>query len=218
MTVPWFVLRTLLGDRLHSLRRVFIIFSYQPDVMIGNDGRPSQKGSGSKMTPEAARRIQSHADKTGTNQDFKARAMSAAEKNKKWKLEWAHGATRAAGQGRGRDPVPEGREAGRWAQTEAFRKNLENAINSHNECLRRAKAEFLDPNVRFASFRGLLYQSNSSFSTIHLRLHVPWPFLMFAWLEWTMIHSDPRSSRIPSPNHWCESSFRNINTQSRDIP
>lgn len=33
------------------------------------------------MTPEAAQRIQSHADKTGTNQDFKARAMSAAEKN-----------------------------------------------------------------------------------------------------------------------------------------
>ena len=34
-----------------------------------------------KMTKEAARRIQSHADKTGTNQDFKARAMSAAAKN-----------------------------------------------------------------------------------------------------------------------------------------
>ena len=33
------------------------------------------------MTPEAASRIQSHADKTGTNQDFKARAQSAAEKN-----------------------------------------------------------------------------------------------------------------------------------------
>ena len=34
-----------------------------------------------KMTKEAARRIQSHADKTGTDQDFKARAMSAAAKN-----------------------------------------------------------------------------------------------------------------------------------------
>ena len=34
-----------------------------------------------KMTKEAARRIQSHADKTGTNQDFKARAMSTAAKN-----------------------------------------------------------------------------------------------------------------------------------------
>lgn len=32
------------------------------------------------MTPEAARRVQSHADKTGTNQDFKARAQSAADK------------------------------------------------------------------------------------------------------------------------------------------
>ena len=35
------------------------------------------------MTEEDARRIQSHADKTGENQDFKARAMSAASKNKK---------------------------------------------------------------------------------------------------------------------------------------
>ena len=34
------------------------------------------------MSKEAARRIQSHADKTGKNQDFKARAMSAADKNK----------------------------------------------------------------------------------------------------------------------------------------
>ncbi len=35
------------------------------------------------MTKEAAARIQSHADKTGTNQDFKARAQSAASKSKK---------------------------------------------------------------------------------------------------------------------------------------
>ena len=34
-----------------------------------------------KMTKEAARRIQSHADKTGIDQDFKERAMSAAAKN-----------------------------------------------------------------------------------------------------------------------------------------
>lgn len=33
------------------------------------------------MTKEAASRIQSHADKTETNQDFKARAMSASSKN-----------------------------------------------------------------------------------------------------------------------------------------
>lgn len=33
------------------------------------------------MTPEAAQRIQSHADKTGTNQDFKGRAASAAAQN-----------------------------------------------------------------------------------------------------------------------------------------
>ncbi|MHA1414340.1 MAG: hypothetical protein ACTSO4_17215 [Promethearchaeota archaeon] len=36
-----------------------------------------------KMDSRAARRIQSHADKTGRNQDFKARAQRAAAKNKK---------------------------------------------------------------------------------------------------------------------------------------
>jgi len=36
-----------------------------------------------KMTSEAARRIQSHADRTGRNQDFKSRAMSAAARNEK---------------------------------------------------------------------------------------------------------------------------------------
>jgi len=35
------------------------------------------------MDSKAARRIQSHADKTGRNQDFKARAQRAAAKNKK---------------------------------------------------------------------------------------------------------------------------------------
>jgi hypothetical protein len=40
-------------------------------------------GKKSPMTSEAARRIQSNADKTGTNQDFKSRAMSSAAKNKK---------------------------------------------------------------------------------------------------------------------------------------
>jgi len=34
------------------------------------------------MTKEDAARIQSHSDKTGTNQDFKARAQSAADKHK----------------------------------------------------------------------------------------------------------------------------------------
>jgi len=36
-----------------------------------------------KMDKKAARRIQSHADKTGKNQDFKARAQRASAKNKK---------------------------------------------------------------------------------------------------------------------------------------
>ncbi len=35
------------------------------------------------MNKSAARRIQSHADKTGKNQGFKSRAMRAADKNKK---------------------------------------------------------------------------------------------------------------------------------------
>ena len=36
-----------------------------------------------KMTSKAARRIQSHADKSGKNQAFKARAQKAAAKSKK---------------------------------------------------------------------------------------------------------------------------------------
>jgi hypothetical protein len=40
-------------------------------------------GKGSKMDREAAARIQSHADKTGKNQDFKARAQSVAAKDEK---------------------------------------------------------------------------------------------------------------------------------------
>ncbi len=34
------------------------------------------------MDGKAARRIQSHADKSGRNQDFKARAQRAANKNR----------------------------------------------------------------------------------------------------------------------------------------
>ena len=34
-----------------------------------------------KMSSKAARRIQSHSDRTGKNQDFKARAQRAASKN-----------------------------------------------------------------------------------------------------------------------------------------
>lgn len=36
-----------------------------------------------KMNSTAARRIQSHADKTGKKQGFKSRAQSSAAKNKK---------------------------------------------------------------------------------------------------------------------------------------
>lgn len=40
------------------------------------------KGKG-KMTSKAASRIQSHADRSGKNQGFRARAQRAAAKNKK---------------------------------------------------------------------------------------------------------------------------------------
>jgi hypothetical protein len=36
-----------------------------------------------KMTSKSVRRIHSHADKTGKNQDFKRRTQSAADKSKK---------------------------------------------------------------------------------------------------------------------------------------
>ncbi len=38
---------------------------------------------GNKMTSKDAARIQSHADRTGTNQSFKSRAQRAASKNSK---------------------------------------------------------------------------------------------------------------------------------------
>ena len=37
-------------------------------------------GSKTPMTPKGAARIQSHADRTGTNQGFKGRAQAAAAK------------------------------------------------------------------------------------------------------------------------------------------
>ena len=55
----------------------------------GGKGASGNTGSGPSldwkewMTQEAAGRIQGHADKTGRNQDFKARAQSAADKNEK---------------------------------------------------------------------------------------------------------------------------------------
>lgn len=43
------------------------------------EGRTSR--SSIAMTAERARAIQAHADRTGRNEDFKARAMSAAARN-----------------------------------------------------------------------------------------------------------------------------------------
>lgn len=49
----------------------------------GNRGQqpPRSSRSSVKMTAERARAIQAHADRTESNQDFKARAMSAATQN-----------------------------------------------------------------------------------------------------------------------------------------
>jgi hypothetical protein len=44
-------------------------------------GEARTSRSSVRMTPERARAIQAHADRTGVNQDFKARAMSAADHN-----------------------------------------------------------------------------------------------------------------------------------------
>jgi hypothetical protein len=45
-------------------------------------GPKGSSRSSVRMTPERARAIQAHADRTGTNGDFKARAMSAAAANR----------------------------------------------------------------------------------------------------------------------------------------
>lgn len=48
-----------------------------------NPNNPKSLGRWSqRMDAKSVSRIQSHADKNGSNQDFKARAQSAAEKNK----------------------------------------------------------------------------------------------------------------------------------------
>ena len=43
----------------------------------------AKKGGKAPMTQKDASRIQSHADRTGSNQDFKGRAQRAASKGKK---------------------------------------------------------------------------------------------------------------------------------------
>lgn len=50
---------------------------------VGNSRSDAPRTSRSSiaMTAERARAIQAHADSSGTNQDFKSRAMSAADRN-----------------------------------------------------------------------------------------------------------------------------------------
>ena len=55
-----------------------------PNNPAHHSSRQSSTSSGrwsQRMDAKSASRIQAHADKTGTNQDFKARAQSASEKN-----------------------------------------------------------------------------------------------------------------------------------------
>jgi hypothetical protein len=56
--------------------------SFNTLSLIENCPEVKLMGKESKMDKEAAARIQSHADRTGKNQDFKERAQRAAEKNK----------------------------------------------------------------------------------------------------------------------------------------
>ena len=55
-----------------------------PNNPVHDSSRQSSTSSGrwgQRMDAKSASRIQAHADKTDINQDFKARAQSAAEKN-----------------------------------------------------------------------------------------------------------------------------------------
>ena len=55
-----------------------------PNNPVHDSSRQSSTSSGrwsQRMDAKSASRIQTHADKTDTNQDFKARAQSAAENN-----------------------------------------------------------------------------------------------------------------------------------------
>jgi len=55
-----------------------------PNNPAHDSSRQSSRSSGrwsQRMDAKSASRIQAHADKTDSNQDFKARAQSAAEKN-----------------------------------------------------------------------------------------------------------------------------------------
>ena len=55
-----------------------------PNNSAHDSSRQASSSSGrwrQRMDAKSASRIQTHADKTDTNQDFKARAQSAAEKN-----------------------------------------------------------------------------------------------------------------------------------------
>lgn len=52
------------------------------------------------MTAKAASRIQAHADKSGTNQDFKARAQTAAAKASETSQASSEGAEKGTSQGK----------------------------------------------------------------------------------------------------------------------
>ena len=62
---------------------VYILFFLLNTLEGGTSEMPKKSKPTQKMTPKDARRVQSAADKSGKNQDFKARAMRSSARNKR---------------------------------------------------------------------------------------------------------------------------------------
>lgn len=73
----------MLRDLLTTLPQRMCRGAHDRGVNYLHHNRCRMSKGKSPMTKEAAARIQSEADQTGTNQGFKVRAQSAAEKNEK---------------------------------------------------------------------------------------------------------------------------------------
>ena len=86
---PYTICKECAGKKYWDHREFWVMeaFGLDEDYVDLHPGVPKMDVSkyllqkGTKMTSEDAQRIQSHADKTNTNQDFKARAQAAAAKN-----------------------------------------------------------------------------------------------------------------------------------------
>lgn len=65
------------------LEPMMVLFNPKEQDMIQKKSKENNRIALKKMTWDDARRIQRHADKTGTNQEWKAVAMKAAARNEK---------------------------------------------------------------------------------------------------------------------------------------